>query len=88
MAVLAMVLVISCVAVLAFLVIPLAVRGGRKQERPVRLLYFVAIGLGYILVEIAFIQRFVSVSRAPNLRPHRGRVPAFTFERRRQPGIA
>ncbi len=58
-AVLAMVLVISCVAVLAFLVIPLAVRGGRTHERPVRLLYFVAVGLGYILVEIAFIQRFV-----------------------------
>src|SRR6202167_1421141 len=58
-AVLAMVLVISFVAVLAFLVIPLAVRGGRKHERPVRLLYFVAVGLGYILVEIAFIQRFV-----------------------------
>jgi len=57
--VLAMVLVISCVAVLAFLVIPLAVRGGRGDERPVRLLYFVAVGLGYILVEIAFIQRFV-----------------------------
>src|SRR5580692_3204644 len=57
--VLAMVLVISFIAVLAFLVIPLAVRGGRKQERPIRLLYFVAVGLGYILVEIAFIQRFV-----------------------------
>ncbi len=57
--VLAMVLVISFLAVLAFLVIPLAVRGGRGQERPVRLLYFVAVGLGYILVEIAFIQRFV-----------------------------
>ena len=57
--VLAMVLVISFVAVLAFLVIPLAVRGGRSHERPVRLLYFVAVGLGYILVEIAFIQRFV-----------------------------
>jgi spermidine synthase len=57
--VLAMVLVISCVAVLAFLVIPLAARGGRKEEQPLRLLYFVAIGLGYILVEIAFIQRFV-----------------------------
>jgi spermidine synthase len=57
--VLAMVLVISCLAVLAFLVIPLAVRGGGKQGRPVRLLYFVAVGLGYILVEIAFIQRFV-----------------------------
>ncbi len=57
--VLATVLLISCLAVLAFLVIPLAVRGGRKQEHPVRLMYFVAVGLGYILVEIAFIQRFV-----------------------------
>jgi hypothetical protein len=57
--VLAMVLVISCLAVFAFLVVPLALRGGRKQQRPVQLLYFVAIGVGYILVEIAFIQRFV-----------------------------
>jgi len=57
--VLATVLVISCLAVLAFLVIPLVVGGGRKQARPIRLLYFVAVGLGYILVEIAFIQRFV-----------------------------
>jgi spermidine synthase len=57
--VLFMVLVISFVAVLAFLVIPLAIRGGREQEDPMRLLYFVAVGLGYILVEIAFIQRFV-----------------------------
>jgi hypothetical protein len=58
-AVLAMVLVISFLAVLAFLVIPLAMRGGRAYEHPVQLLYFVAVGLGYILVEIAFIQRFV-----------------------------
>src|SRR5712691_10166767 len=57
-AVLGMVLVISLVAVLAFLVVPLLLRG-RRQRRPPRLLYFVAIGLGYILVEIAFIQRFV-----------------------------
>jgi hypothetical protein len=57
--VLAMVFVISFFAVLAFLVVPLIVRGGRGRERPVRLLYFVAVGLGYILVEIAFIQRFV-----------------------------
>lgn len=57
-AVLLTVLMISFVAVLAFVVIPLAVRGGR-QQRPVRLLYFIAVGLGYILVEIAFVQRFV-----------------------------
>ncbi len=56
--VLAMVLVISCLAVLAFLVVPLALRG-RRRQRPIQLLYFVAVGLGYILVEIAFIQRFV-----------------------------
>src|SRR5579864_7274137 len=57
--VLGVVLVMSCVAVFAFLVIPLALRAGRKQEHPIQLLYFVAVGLGYILVEIAFIQRFV-----------------------------
>jgi spermidine synthase len=57
-AVLGMVLIISVVAVSAFLVIPLALRQ-RRQERSVRLLYFVAVGLGYIMVEIAFIQRFV-----------------------------
>jgi hypothetical protein len=57
--VLGIVLAISLLAVLAFLVLPLA-RGGRGQQpRPVRLLYFIAVGLGYILVEIAFIQRFV-----------------------------
>ncbi len=50
---------ISLLAVLLFLMIPLA-RGARGQQlRPVRLLYFIAVGLGYILVEIAFIQRFV-----------------------------
>src|SRR5450631_4305784 len=58
-AVLGMVLIISVVAVLAFLVLPLALRGGGTQHRAVPLLYFIAVGLGYILVEIAFIQRFV-----------------------------
>jgi spermidine synthase len=58
-AVLLMVLVISLLAVLAFLVVPLALRGGQVNLKPLRLLYFVAVGLGYILVEIAFIQRFV-----------------------------
>jgi len=56
--VLLLVLVISFAAVLAFLILPLAlkVRGARHSALP--LLYFVAVGLGYILVEIAFIQRF------------------------------
>jgi spermidine synthase len=58
-AVLGMVLILSLLAVLVFLVVPLAVRGGRRQERAAPLLYFIAVGLGYILVEIAFIQRFV-----------------------------
>jgi len=55
--VLILVLVISLVAVLAFLILPLALQKGRQSPLP--LLYFVAVGLGYILVEIAFIQRFV-----------------------------
>jgi hypothetical protein len=56
-------LILSMVALLAFLIAPLALvararrHAGRGGLRP--LLYFVAIGLGYILVEIAFIQRFV-----------------------------
>jgi spermidine synthase len=56
--VLGIVFVISIVAVFAFLLLPMAMRGGRRQ-RPLPLVYFVAVGLGYILVEIAFIQRFV-----------------------------
>jgi spermidine synthase len=55
--VLLLVLVISLVAVLVFLILPLALQGGRQSPLP--LLYFVAVGLGYIMVEIAFIQRFV-----------------------------
>jgi hypothetical protein len=60
--VLGMLLVISVVAVLAFLVAPLALhdRGsGRLQTSLLALLYFIAVGLGYITVEIALIQRFV-----------------------------
>jgi hypothetical protein len=57
-AVLLMVFLISLLAVLAFLIVPLAFSRGRSRS-PARLLYFVAVGLGYILVEIAFIQRFV-----------------------------
>ncbi len=58
-AVLAMVLIISLLAVMGFLVVPLMMGTGGQQQRPLRLLYFIAVGLGYILVEIAFIQRFV-----------------------------
>lgn len=58
-AVLGMVLAISLLAVLVFLILPLAKGERGQQPRPVRLLYFIAVGLGYILVEIAFIQRFV-----------------------------
>ncbi|MGC1374084.1 MAG: hypothetical protein WA824_18255, partial [Candidatus Sulfotelmatobacter sp.] len=55
--VLLVVLAVSLAAVAAFLILPLALQIGRHS--PFRVLYFVAIGLGYILVEIAFIQRFV-----------------------------
>jgi spermidine synthase len=57
--VLLLVLVISLIAVLAFLILPLALRSRNARQSPFPLLYFVAVGLGYILVEIAFIQRFV-----------------------------
>jgi hypothetical protein len=56
--VLGLVLLLSVLAVLAFLIIPLAVRGAQRQTL-LPMMYFVAIGLGFILVEIAFIQRFV-----------------------------
>jgi hypothetical protein len=57
-AVLAMLLLISLFAVLAFLIVPLILQTGAAGS-PASLLYFVAIGLGYILVEVTFIQRFV-----------------------------
>src|SRR5271157_1502538 len=58
-AILGLLLIISLVAVIAFLVVPLALSPQARSGSSVRLLYFIAIGLGYILVEIAFIQRFV-----------------------------
>jgi hypothetical protein len=39
------------------LILPLALKSGHQSLPP--LFYFVAVGLGYILVEIAFIQRLV-----------------------------
>ncbi len=58
-AILGLLLIISVAAVIAFLVVPLALSRQARSGRSVHLLYFIAIGLGYILVEIAFIQRFV-----------------------------
>jgi spermidine synthase len=58
-AVLWMMLIISVVAVLGFLIGPLALHEAAHRPPLTPLLYFVAIGLGYILVEIALIQRFV-----------------------------
>ncbi|HEX5435273.1 MAG TPA: hypothetical protein VFY05_13630 [Candidatus Angelobacter sp.] len=60
--VLGMLLIISVLAVLAFLILPLALHG--RQAGTIRpplpaLLYFIALGFGYILVEISLIQRFV-----------------------------
>jgi len=57
--VLLLVLVISAAAVMVFLVTPLLLRQGTNHQSPIPLVYFIAVGLGYILVEIAFIQRFV-----------------------------
>jgi SAM-dependent methyltransferase len=63
--VLGMVLVISLLSVLLFLILPLAITRAVPQssivnrQSSIALLYFIAIGLGYILAEIAFIQRFV-----------------------------
>ena len=39
--------------------LPLALSPETRSGRSLRVLYFIAIGLGYIMVEIAFIQRFV-----------------------------
>jgi hypothetical protein len=61
--VLGMVLLMSLVAVLVFLILPMILGAGGvgagRSGRWLSLLYFVAVGLGFILVEIAFIQRFV-----------------------------
>lgn len=58
-AVLAMLLLISIIAVLLFLVVPLMLERGHVSGSARPLFYFVAVGLGYILVEVTFIQRFV-----------------------------
>ena len=60
--VLGMLFIISLIAVLAFLILPLALHrtsGATHRAGLPSLLYFIAIGFGYILVEISLIQRFV-----------------------------
>jgi len=60
--VLGMLLIISILAVLAFLILPLALHnshGNKPRTGIVALLYFITVGFGYILVEISLIQRFV-----------------------------
>jgi len=57
--VLGMVLLISALAVVAFLILPMALYVPARSQSATRLLYFVAVGLGYILVEICLIQKFV-----------------------------
>jgi hypothetical protein len=57
--ILIVVLLISVAAVLAFLVLPLLVGASSGRHAALPLAYFVAIGLGYMLVEITFVQRFV-----------------------------
>lgn len=58
-AVLGIVLLLSLVAVGTFLILPLVLHREHSRGRVLPLIYFVAVGLGYILIEIAFIQRFV-----------------------------
>jgi len=57
--VLAFLIALSAVAVVAFLILPLLIGSGKPSRHLLALMYFVAIGLGYIMVEIALIQRFV-----------------------------
>jgi len=57
--VLLIVLSVSIIAVLAFLIIPLLWYAPAPGQSPWPLVYFVLIGLGYIIVEITLIQRFV-----------------------------
>jgi hypothetical protein len=60
--VLGMLLIISALAVLAFLILPLALHRRKDHQQKtglLALLYFIAVGFGYILVEISLIQRFV-----------------------------
>ena len=64
-AMLGIVTLISVIAVLLFLILPLAVQRAGNRGAVLQLMYFVAVGLGYILVEISFVQRFVLFLGSP-----------------------
>jgi hypothetical protein len=64
-AMLGIVTLISVIAVLLFLILPLAVQRAGSRRSVLQLMYFVAVGLGYILVEISFVQRFVLFLGSP-----------------------
>lgn len=57
--VLGLVFLISVLAVVALLILPLVLGGPQRPRAVLPVMYFVAIGLGYILVEITFVQRLV-----------------------------
>jgi len=59
--VLGMLFIISLLAVAAFLILPLALHKHADEPRTSMpaLLYFIAVGFGFILVEVSLIQRFV-----------------------------
>ena len=58
-AVLGMLLVIAILAVVTFLLLPLLLEPTETRRPISSLAYFVALGLGYVLVEVVLIQRFV-----------------------------
>jgi hypothetical protein len=57
--VLGVVLVLSLAAVVLFLVLPMMLQRGGRPRDGAALAYFVAVGIGFMIVELAFIQRFV-----------------------------
>ena len=66
--ILGIMLIVSIVAVIGFLIVPLALCEATHKPPITPLLYFVAIGMGFILAEIALIQRFVLFLGHPHLR--------------------
>ncbi len=63
-----LVLIISLVATFVVLFLPVMLKGGALDKFPGRwglLFYFISIGLAYILIEIALLQRFVLLLEHP-----------------------